>query len=431
MSATSSNGNAELVSEVVLVSGLCAELIDERLRATCRLADVGHRATAFYLADMHERGLHQALGRPTTVAYAVDELGMSRRQARELLQAGVRLRELRVIDAAFAESRLSWSRVRRLCEVATPETEQAWLDRALISSQGELDRLVQRTRRGDAPPVGEGLPRPQFALHLQLDAVKWQLWENARAKLRDELGVGGCDDVRDEDLLLEMLQLVLRTDREGNVPGRKGVDGSLYRVMIQEPTEGGHGAVLTEEGREPIDERILESAVSDGATSPALRAKVFARDGHACKNCGSRRALHAHHVVWRSHGGATTIDNLVTACARCHGLVHEGFLDVDVAHGADSARTGTAFVFRNCHGRLLGGRAVGGTRIVMPLAQMAQPAQCATAADAAAADGLPAKVDAKWLMANIDRFDARGGKFVVKAKWRAAVERELGALAGP
>ena len=72
---------------------------------------------------------------------------------------------------------------------------------------------------------------------------------------------------------------------------------------------------------------------------------------------------------------------------------------------------------------------------MMPLAQTAQPAQCATAADAAAADataadGLPAKVDAKWFMANIDRFDARGGKFVVKAKWRGAVERELGALAG-
>ncbi|MBI5852009.1 MAG: hypothetical protein HZB39_13430 [Planctomycetes bacterium] len=30
------------------------------------------------------------------------------------------LDKLRVIDKAFAESRLSWSRVRRLCEVATP-----------------------------------------------------------------------------------------------------------------------------------------------------------------------------------------------------------------------------------------------------------------------------------------------------------------------
>ncbi|MBI5850895.1 MAG: hypothetical protein HZB39_07690, partial [Planctomycetes bacterium] len=118
--------------EFTLVSGLCAEQIDERLRRTTRVADLGNRATAFYLADLHVRGLHQALGMPSTVVYAVRSLGMSRRQARELLAAGLRLRELKGIDAAFAASRLSWSRVRRLCEVATRDTEAAWLEKALV-----------------------------------------------------------------------------------------------------------------------------------------------------------------------------------------------------------------------------------------------------------------------------------------------------------
>ncbi|MBI5851572.1 MAG: hypothetical protein HZB39_11200, partial [Planctomycetes bacterium] len=133
-----------------LVSGLVAEEIDERLRRTCRVTDLGNRATAFYLADLHVRGLHQVLGMPTTVAYAVRSLGMARRSARELLNAGLRLRELRVIDEAFADSRLSWSRVRRLCEVATPQTECAWLEKALVVTQDELDRLVRRARLGDA-----------------------------------------------------------------------------------------------------------------------------------------------------------------------------------------------------------------------------------------------------------------------------------------
>jgi hypothetical protein len=376
---------------------------------------------------MHERGLHQALGRPTTVAYAVDELGMSRRQARELLQAGVRLRELRVIDAAFAQSRLSWSRVRRLCEVATPETEQAWLDRALISSQGELDRLVQRTRRGDAPPVGEGLPRPQFALHLQLDAVKWQLWENARAKLRDELGVGGCDDIRDEDLLLEMLQLVLRTDREGNVAGRKGVDGSLYRIMIQEPAESGQGAVLTEDGREPIDERVLESAVTQCDSTRVARGASRLHELRARRRaaCASRRVAQPRRAD-DDRQPRDALQSLPRSGARGLSRGRRGARRRlgEVGHGVRVPQLSRASTRRSC-GRGHADRDATGA---------GEPAQCATvadaiAADATAADGLPAKVDANWFMANIDRFDARGGKFVVKAKWRAAVERELGALA--
>ncbi|MBI5851573.1 MAG: HNH endonuclease [Planctomycetes bacterium] len=69
---------------------------------------------------------------------------------------------------------------------------------------------------------------------------------------------------------------------------------------------------------------------SDAATPPAMRAKVFARDGQACANCKSRRGLPAHHVHWRSKGGPTAPGNLVTLCARCH------FSDADAS--SDGAR---------------------------------------------------------------------------------------------
>lgn len=317
------------------MSGLCAEAIDERLRRTCRVADLGNRATAFYLADLHERGLHQALGFPSAVAYAVRALGMARRSARELLHAGLRLRELKAIDAAFAGSRLSWSRVRRVCEVATSQTENAWLERALGATQDELDRLVRRARPGDAPPDGSGMPHARFGLHFELDAVDWQMWENARAKLRAEFG----DDAefRDIDILKEMLRLVLASDAEGSVAGRRPVDGGPFRVVVRADE------LVTEDGEEPLAQATVESISSDAATPPAMRAKVLARDGHACLNCKSRRGLHAHHVHWRSKGGPTTPGNLVTLCARCHSLVHDGFLDVEVAQCA-AAPGGVTFV---------------------------------------------------------------------------------------
>ncbi|MBI5852406.1 MAG: hypothetical protein HZB39_15430, partial [Planctomycetes bacterium] len=276
--------------EFTLVSGLCAEQIDERLRRTTRVADLGNRATAFYLADLHLRGLHQALGMPSTVVYAVRSLGVSRRHARELLAAGLRLRELQGIDAAFAASRLSWSRVRRLCEVATRDTEAAWLEKALVVGQDELDRLVRRARRGDLPPDGLGLPQARFALHVELDAVQWKMWENAREKLRMEFG--GDAERRDSDVLRELLRLVLASDATGSVPGRVPVDGGPFRVVVREGAATDTATLVTEDGEEPIAVAVAESATSDGATPPALRARVLARDGHACANCKGRRGLH-------------------------------------------------------------------------------------------------------------------------------------------
>ena len=183
--------------EVILVQGLCAELIDERLRSVCRLADVGHRATAFYLADLHSRGLHQALGMPTTVTYAVRSLGMSR-----------------------------------------------WQARAMTSSQDELDRLVRSAHRGDAPPSG----------------------------------------------------------------------GGPFRVLVREGDASSAPTLVGRDGEEALPAACLEAIAGEGATPPRLRARVLARDGHACRNCGSHRALHAHHVIWRSRGGPTVLDNLQTLC---------------------------------------------------------------------------------------------------------------------
>jgi hypothetical protein len=46
-----------------------------------------------------------------------------------------------------------------------------------------------------------------------------------------------------------------------------------------------------------------------------------------------------HHIVWRSRGGPTDVNNLVTLCARCHGLVHDRWLHV--ARSAEGTLTFT------------------------------------------------------------------------------------------
>jgi 5-methylcytosine-specific restriction endonuclease McrA len=54
---------------------------------------------------------------------------------------------------------------------------------------------------------------------------------------------------------------------------------------------------------------------------PCSRRGVFARDRETCQYCGiqpGRSQLTMDHVVPRSQGGATTWENVVTACRECN-----------------------------------------------------------------------------------------------------------------
>jgi len=60
------------------------------------------------------------------------------------------------------------------------------------------------------------------------------------------------------------------------------------------------------------------------------------RDGYTCKHCGKRGVrLEAHHIVFRSHGGKDTLDNLLTLCGQCHHHLHQGKITLKVrgVHG--------------------------------------------------------------------------------------------------
>ncbi|MDX2195072.1 MAG: HNH endonuclease [Cytophagales bacterium] len=48
------------------------------------------------------------------------------------------------------------------------------------------------------------------------------------------------------------------------------------------------------------------------------RQNIFKRDGHKCMYCGSTHNLTIDHVMPRSRGGASSWDNLATACRNCN-----------------------------------------------------------------------------------------------------------------
>jgi RRXRR protein/HNH endonuclease len=62
-----------------------------------------------------------------------------------------------------------------------------------------------------------------------------------------------------------------------------------------------------------------------------LRIACLMRDGYQCQQCGKRNChLHAHHLVYRKHGGKDSLTNLLTLCESCHTKVHQGKLTLKV-----------------------------------------------------------------------------------------------------
>lgn len=61
-----------------------------------------------------------------------------------------------------------------------------------------------------------------------------------------------------------------------------------------------------------------------------LSAAIAQRDGATCRCCGRKgtyeisgeRALHRHHLRYRSLGGDDDLTNVLTLCAICHALIH-------------------------------------------------------------------------------------------------------------
>ncbi len=336
-----------------LQSGLIKEELVRRIEYAFRGGDICNHALAFYLEDMDTRGVHKALGFASAAQFAVNHFKMGSRRAYQLVSVGRHLRSLPNLRAALERDEITWSKVRRIATIATAATEQLWIERCRDLRQEQVEALLSTCVSGDAPPTGgSGLPTTMFDFRVKLDPLEREVVEKAHQKLMAELGRG----VTEKELLQELLHLFLGSDADGSVPGRNKVDGSLYRVVVEdvetpraeskasEDGTSGPGRVITVDEPVPLMSDAYERVVDDAVVSPKMRKRLIARDGHHCVFCHSKRSLMVHHVIWRSHQGPTKDSNLITLCNHCHGRVHDEYLMI-------SGTPGEGWVFRDREGR--------------------------------------------------------------------------------
>jgi hypothetical protein len=317
-------------------------------------------------------------------------VGLDKGAARERVRVARALGTLPRLAHALATGEVSYSKVRAITRVATPETEERLLGFARAGTAVHVERLVRAWRYMDRKAELEASARLQKRRALQVyhddegmvvirgrltpeaGAVVLRALEAARETLYQRHRAEATDPAQDpptmEQQRADALALLAETALHRVDPG---APGERYQVVVHvdaavlADAEQNGQSVLEDGVRVPAEtsqrlacdaSRVVMKHDADGhmvevgartrTIPPALRRALRHRD-HGCRfpGCGVRVA-EGHHVRHWAAGGPTTLSNLALLCRGHHRSVHEG--GYQVARLFDGA-----LEFRRPDGRVL------------------------------------------------------------------------------
>src|SRR4029077_17394935 len=273
---------------------------------------------------------------------------------------------LPLLRAAFARGEISYSKVRAMTRVATPQTEARLLAFARNSTAAHVERVAQAWRRVDRNAENQqAAQRHQHrSLLVYQDAdgmfvIRGRLTPEVGAMVRQALAAA-CDRTWAQDRVNVPGQYVptagqRQADALGGIAESAlphaldpGAPGERYQVVVHvdapvlaDPDQPGQSVLedgpnsSAEESRRiacdatrvimthDADGRVLEVGARTRTIPPALRRALQHRD-HGCRfpGCGVRFGQ-GHHIRHWAQGGPTTLSNLALLCRRHHRSVHE------------------------------------------------------------------------------------------------------------
>ena len=314
------------------------------------------------------------------------QVGLDIRAAHEKVRVARALERFPVIAAAMASGRLSYSKVRAITRIATPESEQALVDMALAGTTNHVERIVSCYRR--AAPVAaerEQVQHDRRGLFHNIEAdgsvtITVRLPAEAATTVLSAIEYLVAPSVPEPDGTRQPLS-ARRADAlvDLAIAGHTatGKPGSATRYLAhlhlsETALAGGDGRCEIHGHADAMDQPIgisIDTALrmlcdadidivlpnEDGHTNHAghrqgivrglRRRQVEQRDEHRCQipGCTRRGHLEVHHIKHRAHNGNNALPNLTMLCRFHHHRLHEG--------GWTATRTPDGLELHDPHGR--------------------------------------------------------------------------------
>ena len=325
------------------------------LLAADRAADQARHCAVLWFGEILQRRLYRELGYGSMPQYAKAALGFSASKTTDFMTLARRLETLPAVRASLAAGEIGYTKAREVVKVASARTDAKWAEAARTRSRQELARRVRavqaKAKRRKSGQLELGAARPAVAaadlenlarevpvrVGLAFTPEQHARWEAAWERLRM---LGGVPSDRAE-ALLDALDALAGTSEAPTSSAETACPPSAPRGARRPPVQI-HAHLCPRCERMEVDGRPVARADAarlrcDAAVAapggrntttipPRVRREVLARDRHACQapGCGRRRYLEVHHVVPRNRGGSNAAGNLVTLCAACHRVMHEG-----------------------------------------------------------------------------------------------------------
>ena len=294
--------------------------------------------------------------------------------AREKVRVASALFDLPRISRAFASGELSYSKVRSLSRVATPQNEAQLLDYAQQATAEQVQRRCQQMHNADRAAsthdVNEihrgrflrrsvdGCGRMTISVELteEAGALVMAALERAMAEADASRDASTAEDeasfpARQADALVDMARAYLAGES-----AKSASPADHYQVVVHvdeaalraEPVEGARSDLPIESVRrlccdagvvvvtEDDKGNPLDLGRKHRVVQPALRRALIARDRHCCyPGCAHTRWLEAHHVMHWIDGGMTSLDNTLLLCNGHHRRLHEGGFRIRTNHAGE------------------------------------------------------------------------------------------------
>ena len=325
------------------------------------------------LRELDQR--EQSDGRPLHLAtWLAHSFALGYGAARERVRTARALGHLPLVDAAFRNGTLSYSKVRALTRVATSENEAELLAAASRHSTEGVEQVVRRLKQRERLDDVQEMLRQRsltyawdedgsLVVKARLTPEQGAIWLQALHKVDDELERDNADDytARQADAITHALEESL------NGKPKASKMGDRYQVVVHvsaetfstdasdcsKPPYIENGPILHPETvkRLACDGALVSLLENDRGEvlnvgrktrviPSAIQRALKARD-QTCRypGCSHTRYVDGHHIVHWSEGGETKLDNLILLCRRHQRLVHEyGFRVVRSDFGIQFAK---------------------------------------------------------------------------------------------
>ncbi len=303
--------------------------------------------------------------------------GLSPGAAREKVRTANALRELPAISAAFADGKLSYSKVRALTRVAASHDEDLLLAYALDATAPQVEDRCRQIRNTEPDSVHgarhvwerrsltlfRDRARNCMRIVVELPAEEGELVgravDSAVAAGEAALGVEFASEHSGEswraqqaDAFVAIMKAYLGGGAGSGADGkatraRSAPAADHYQVVVHVDASVLRGGALRgEAGRSDLPVETVRRLACDGSVvtiveddrgtpldvgrkqrtvSTALKRALFSRDrGCTFPGCSRAHYVDAHHIRHWADGGDTSLENTTLLCTHHHKLLHEG-----------------------------------------------------------------------------------------------------------